>query len=73
MLKGKRSVTPSRGNPSNGPANDSNKNNNSKKVSVMSQQSENIHWNEIVQETVLSATNPDQLYFSLIAQSQIQI
>ena len=66
MLKGKRSVTPSRGNPSNGPANDSNKNNNSKKVSVMSQQSENTHWNEIVQETVLSATNPDQLYFSLI-------
>lgn len=66
MLKGKRSVTPSRGNPSNGPTNDSNKNNNSKKVSVMSQQSENTHWNEIVQETVLSATNPDQLYFSLI-------
>ena len=25
----------------------------------------NNHWNEIVQETVLSATNPEQLYFSL--------
>ena len=79
MLKGKRSVTPSRGNPSNA---DNNKNNN-KKLSappIMSQQSnqqlpqsqqqqqqpENtIHWNEIVQETVLSATNPEKLYFNL--------
>ena len=75
MLKGKRSVTPSRGNPSNA---ENNKNNN-KKLSappVMSQQStqqssqqiqpENItHWNEIVQETVLSATNPEKLYFNL--------
>ena len=30
------------------------------------QQPENtIHWNEIVQETVLSATNPEKLYFNL--------
>merc|ERR1712029_130327 len=26
----------------------------------------NNHWNEMVQETVLSASNPDQLYFTLI-------
>ena len=24
-----------------------------------------VHWNDLVQETVLSATYPDQLYFSL--------
>ena len=34
-------------------------------MSQQQQLSENNHWNEIVQETVLSATNPDQLYFSL--------
>ena len=57
MLKGKRSVTPSRGTSQN----DVIKLN--KKVSVSSDL--NNHWNEIVQETVLSASNPDELYFDL--------
>ena len=52
MLKGKRSVTPSRFS-----------DNAKKKVSIES--NGGIHWNDIVQETVLSATYPDQLYFSL--------
>ena len=52
MLKGKRSVTPSRFS-----------DNSKKKVSIES--NGGVHWNDIVQETVLSATYPDQLYFTL--------
>ena len=59
MLKGKRSVTPSR---FSGSENHSN----SKKKSMDQNTSNNgLHWNDIVQETVLSATYPDQLYFTL--------
>ena len=49
MLKGKRSITPSKGEKSN-----------RKSIDIGA-----IHWNDIVQETVLSATYPDQLYFNL--------
>ena len=50
MLKGKRSVAPSKGSI------------NFKKSSV---EAPPTHWNEIVQETVLSASDPDNLYFTL--------
>ena len=53
MLKGKRSVTPSRGASS---ADQSHR----KSMDTTVQ-----HWNDIVQETVLYATNPDTLYFTL--------
>ena len=57
MLKGsKRSVTPSR-------------ETTKKKVSMVDQFENNInhqiHWNDLVQETVLSAANPEFLYFKL--------
>ena len=57
MLKGsKRSVTPSR-------------ETTKKKVSMVDQFENNInhqiHWNDLVQETVLSAANPEFLYFEL--------
>ena len=57
MLKGsKRSVTPSR-------------ETTKKKVSMGDQFENNInhqiHWNDLVQETVLSAANPEFLYFKL--------
>ena len=57
MLKGsKRSVTPGR-------------ETTKKKVSMVDQFENNInhqiHWNDLVQETVLSAANPEFLYFKL--------
>ena len=103
MLKGKRSVTPSRdkdkgkkasetstsggspnknnsiisntSNMSNTSASDNVNNNPNGSVGTGNVVSGNViginanangHWNDIVQETILSASNPEQLYFRLI-------
>ena len=66
MLKGKRSVTPSRFSGSDNHSN-SPKKKSTTSISSMDHPNSNngVHWNDLVQETVLSATYPDQLYFSL--------
>ena len=65
MLKGKRSVTPSRFSGSD-LTNSPNKKKSTTSISSMDPNANlGNHWNDIVQETVLSATYPDQLYFSL--------
>ena len=85
MLKGKRSVTPSRDKDKGKKSSDSassspNKQSNNSNLSNMSNNSANNDnsvnnnpvtsapnpWNDIVRETILSAVNPEVLYFRLI-------
>jgi len=78
MLKNsKRSVTPSRETTSKKKVSMATENNTTENYVVNQNNSQNSsnqntsisnpnHWNDLVQETVLSATNPEQLYFELI-------
>ena len=68
MLKNsKRSVTPSRETTSKKKVSMATENNTENYVNNQHhQQNTNLHWNDLVQETVLSAANPEQLYFELI-------
>ena len=61
MLKSKRSVTPS----SNNQRISESKMMKKTSASSMNSMDSTTHWNEIVQETVLSAADPDKLFFAL--------